>query len=144
MSRLEGEMTVGVLCVREVVLADPEETVGQAARRMRDRRVGSLVVVDEDRRPLGLLTDRDLVVRAVATTADPGGLLVRDVMSAPADTVWEDTTLEEALAHMRLTKHRRMVVVDADGGLVGILALDDVLGLFAHNLRFVGELVSPG
>ncbi len=144
MSRLEGEMTVGALCVREVSLADAEETVGQAARRMRDRRLGSLVVVDGDRRPLGIVTDRDLVVRGIAVTNDPGGLLVRDVMSAPADTVWEDTTLEDALAHMRLTKHRRMIVVDEDGGLVGLLALDDVLGLFASNLRFVGELVAPG
>jgi CBS domain-containing protein len=125
-----------------VHLVGPEETLSEAARRMRDQRVGTLVVAREDRRPVGLVTDRDLVVRGVSFHADAARVRVEQVMSAPADAVPEDTSLRDALARMRRNLHRRLVVVDADGGLAGILSLDDILERFGEDLALVGELLA--
>jgi len=133
-------MSAGRLCIREVHLADPDETVDVAAARMRDRRVGTLVVLDADRRPLGIVTDRDLVVRALADGLT--GVRVRDVMTTPADAVEEDTPIEDALVRMRASAHRRLLVVDRDGRLQGILSVDDVLELLGDELARVGRLVS--
>ena len=93
-------MSVGRICVRHVDVAAPNESTLIAAQRMQNRHVGTLVVVDQERRPQGILTDRDLVVQVLAQSRDPDRTHVGDVMSRLPTLVYEDTPIEEALAVM--------------------------------------------
>lgn len=133
-------MTVGDICTRSVVTAHPDETVVEAAKRMRDRHVGDLLVTDTQARPTGILTDRDIVVSAVAQSPDKlESLLVGDVMSRDVLTVRTGETLDQALKMMRGKGVRRLPVVSADGRLEGLVAFDDILELMSDEL---GELVA--
>jgi CBS domain-containing protein len=121
------------------VTAHPDETVAEAAKRMRDRHVGDLLVADTQERPMGILTDRDIVVSAVAQSPDKlESLLVSDVMSRDLVTARADETLDDALNAMRTRGVRRLPVVSADGRLEGIVAFDDILEAMSEEL---GELV---
>jgi CBS domain-containing protein len=132
-------MTVGDVCTRSVVTAHPDETVAEAAKRMRDRHVGDLLVTDTQTRPIGILTDRDIVVSAVAQSPDRlESLLVGDVMSHDLATARTDETLDDALKLMRTRGVRRLPVVSADGRLEGLVAFDDILEVMSEEL---GELV---
>jgi CBS domain-containing protein len=134
-------MSVGAICIRSVQIATPDETVRAAAGRMAASGVGTVVVLGEDRRPLGILTDRDVAVRCVAEGRDPAETDVRDVMSAPLTCIHESTPIESALSRMMSAHARRLAVVDDDERLVGILALDDVLELLAEELTTIGKLL---
>ncbi len=94
-------MSVGRICTRYVDLADAEETVQAAARRMLERKVGTLVILNHVRKPAGLLTDRDLVLRVLAQGKDPRQTSVGEVMTREPKTVTEETPIEQALALMR-------------------------------------------
>lgn len=135
-------MSAGRLCIRSVVLAAPDDSAAVAARRMRDEAVGTLVVLDPDHRPLGILTDRDIVVRCVAEGRNPETSVVSDFMTKPAACVHESTPIETALARMAGLAARRLLVIDDSARLVGILALDDVLELLAEEAESIGRLLS--
>lgn len=140
-------MTVGRICVREVDLADSNETVKAAAQRMAARNVGTLVVLDPRRKPLGLLTDRDLALRVVGRGLDPLTTLVSEVMTRELTRIAEDTPIEDALRRMRSLGVRRMPVVDHDGVLVGIVSVDDFVSLLAEEFGDLGGVLarsSPG
>lgn len=141
----EDIMPVGEICNREVVIAERALAVAEAAQRMRQYHVGDLVVVEEregGRVPVGIVTDRDIVVEVVAAGVDPGTLVVGDIMGPGVATVRESEGLFETLRYMRDQGVRRMPVVGADGTLVGILTLDDLLGLLAEELAELARLVS--
>ncbi len=134
-------MSVGRICTRVVDLADPEETVQAAAQRMWERKVGTLVILNPAKEPVGLLTDRDLVVRVLAQGKDPRQTFVAEVMTRDPRTVTEETPIEHALSLMRSGAFRRVPVVRADGTLAGLVSLDDILSLLAEEFREVGALV---
>ena len=120
-------MRVADVCTRNVEVASPREAVADAARRMGELGVGTLVVVDELQRPLGIVTDRDLVLRCVARPRDPRRTELAAVMSGPVVWVREDATLASALEEMGRLHVRRLAVVDARDRLTGLLSLDDAL-----------------
>lgn len=134
-------MSVGRICIREVDLADPDESVQNAAQRMNARKVGALMVLDEESRPIGILTDRDLALRVVGKGLDALETTVADVVSQTPHSVLEHTPIETALAHMRSGPYRRLPVVDSEGKLVGVIALDDILDLLSEELSEIGRLV---
>lgn len=134
-------MSVGRICSREVILAAPDETVADAAARMDREKVGTLVVTDEERRPVGILTDRDVALRCVGRGLDPHATEVADVMTAPVRTVTEGTAIEDALSFMASGAHRRLVVTDGGERLVGIVALDDVLDLLVEEATTIGRIL---
>lgn len=134
-------MTVARICVCEVDTASPHETVQVAAQRMHDRKVGILPVIDSQRRPLGVLTDRDLAVRVVAKGADPYSTTVEQVMTASVRTVHRTAPIEDALSLMRAGACRRLLVVDDNGQLQGLVSLDDMLGLLAAEFADIGRLI---
>lgn len=103
------------------------QSARDAARRMAERAVGTLVVVDEIGRPLGIVTDRDLMVRCLAEAADPKRTRVGQVMSGPVAWIHQDAPVEAALEEMARLRVRRLAVVDGRERLVGLLALDDLL-----------------
>lgn len=135
-------MSVGRICIREVYLADPDEAVDAAARRMHERAVGSLLILDEERRPAGIVTDRDLAMRVLAAGRDPATTRVAEVMTLRPRIVSEDTPIEQALSLMRGLGVRRVPVVDDEGRLAGLVTLDDVLSLVAEELTVVGQVLS--
>ncbi len=137
-------MSVGSICRRNVYLATHDESVLDAARRMRDLNVGTLLVLDPTKRPVGMVTDRDLTVRVLAAGAPPAATAVREIMTLIPETVAADTSIEKALGIMRSGRFRRLPVVDAKGALVGILSLDDVLELLAQEFGEIGRLVRSG
>lgn len=138
-------MAVGEICNREVVIAEKSLSVVHAAQLMRTHHVGDLVVVevrDGRKHPVGIVTDRDIVVEVVAAGVRPESLKVGDIMGLDVATVRESEGLFEALRYMRDKGVRRMPVVDSMGGLVGILTLDDLLSLLAEEMTELAKLVS--
>lgn len=134
-------MTAGRICVRVVQIAEPDESVRMAARRMRDADVGALIVVDDERNPLGVVTDRDVALRCVAEDRDPDDTPVSAVMTAPMLCVSESTPIEEALRRMTGIAARRLGVTDSEGHLAGILALDDVVELLVEEAETIGRML---
>lgn len=134
-------MTIGRICQREVDLASADETVHAAAKRMRDRHVGTLIVINEDKVPVGLVTDRDLAIRTLADERDPATTTVGDIMSQYPRTVSEHTPIEEALGVMRSLGVRRLPVVGSDDRLVGIVSITDFLNLLVEEFRNIGGLL---
>jgi CBS domain-containing protein len=124
-------MTVGDICNRDVVVAPKGEMVVDAAKRMRTSHVGDLVVVEIHNGrhvPVGIVTDRDIVIAAVA--GDPehiNYLVVGEVMTRDLVTAAEQDSIEAALRKMHEHGIRRLPIVDTTGALVGILTLDDIL-----------------
>jgi len=98
-----------------------------AAERMEDRAVGCLVVLDEDGHTAGLVTDRDLVVRALAESRDVDRLRVADVMSAPAVVASPEENVDVLLGRMWRRGIRRLPLVDDDGTPIGLVSLDDLV-----------------
>lgn len=134
-------MSVGRICCREVDLADLGESAWAAAERMHQRTVGTLVIVDEENKPIGIVTDRDLVVRVMARDLEPRETMIREIMTPCPKSVSEDAPLEDALTEMQSCGVRRIPVVDAEHRLVGILSLDDILLLLADEFTQVGRLI---
>lgn len=130
------------LCQRHVVTVRRHEELATAAWMMRERHVGCLVVVEPagaigGEKPIGMLTDRDIVTKVIVLDSDPRSVVVDDVMTRHPLTVWAGTSLEEVLHRMRSADVRRVPVVDDRGRLVGILALDDIFEHVAQCVPFV-------
>lgn len=139
-------MTIGSICKRNVVVAPKGEMVVDAAKRMRMLHVGAVVVVDqrEGRQvPLGILTDRDIVLSLVASDAEHLPFMtVNDAMSDELLTAPEDTPLADALKLMQERGVRRLPVVDRAGTLVGIITADDVIRVLAEELDQIVTLMN--
>ena len=119
--------TVGDLLISDVVTVRPEESLRTAARRMVEAEIGTLIVVDPLARPLGILTDRDVMARCVAAGRNPRRTRVGRVMSAPVVWVRAGVPIEQTIDRMARLHVRRLPVVDARDRLIGIVALDDAL-----------------
>ena len=138
-------MSVGDICNRNVVVIEKESAVREAARLMRQFHVGSLVVCNEReglRVPVGLVTDRDIVIEVLGEDVDADSVMVGDIMSDNPLTAREGDDLWETLQHMRQAGVRRVPVVDERGALQGIVAMDDVIELLADELALLAKLVA--
>ena len=133
-------MNVGDICVRTVVTVQEPDELTKAARLMREQHVGYLVVVgpkvgvESAFVPIGVLTDRDIVVGVVAKDTDPKALRVGDLMTRQPVVVSESASISAALGEMRRIGIRRIPVTDRNGLLVGVLSLDDILGALSADL----------
>jgi len=137
-------MPTSEICNREVVIVQRHNTILEAAQLMRQHHVGDVVVVEERggvRVPVGIVTDRDLVVEIMAPAIDQTVITVGDIMMTELATVKENAGLSETIEYMRAKGVRRVPVVDRGGGLVGILTLDDLLELLAEELLALAKLV---
>jgi CBS domain-containing protein len=125
-------MKVGEHCKRQVVCISGASDVTTAARLMRESHVGFLVVHeqgDELRRPVGVLTDRDIVLQIIAREVEPKSVTVEDVMTRQPLIASEADDLSDLLQAMRMAGIRRVPVTDVRGALTGIIALDDAIDL---------------
>jgi CBS domain-containing protein len=136
-------MNVATLCGRNVITIREFEDLATAARLMREKHIGYLVVVTPEitsggsLKPIGVLTDRDIVITVVAREADPRALRVGDVMTREPVVTNESDSFEQALQRMRSIGVRRLPVVGPLGELVGILSLDDIIEWLAGALQNV-------
>lgn len=141
-------LTTGEICSRSVTIAFRQTRLDGAARLMRQNHVGCLVVVDEadgKRIVAGLLTDRDIVTAVVANDLAPSSLRVEEVMTTDLVTARADDSLIDLMRTMRRKGVRRVPVVGPQGELVGIVTLDDVLGILAQELGLlVGAIEREG
>lgn len=136
--------TAGDLCSRDVVTASRSTALNEAARLLRERHVGCLVIVDETaegRIPVGMLTDRDIVTAVVAKDVSPLVLRVADVMTEEVTTVNEAASIHDALALMRHRRVRRVPVLTSGGMLVGLLSTDDLTRVLAGELQALAEVL---
>lgn len=137
-------MTVGEICNREVIVIQRDETTLQAAKLMRQYHVGAVIVIETQNGrqiPVGIVTDRDLVVEVLAPELDNTVITVGDIMAPEIFTIKENTATHEAIEYMRRKTIRRLPVVDEAGELVGILTLDDALELLSAELQDLAKLV---
>ena len=137
-------MTAGEYCNREVIIVEPTISVTEAAALMRRHHVGDLVVVEkegEEARPIGIITDRDIVIEVVAQKIDPDSLTVKDIMSTDPVRVAETVSLLDTLELMKQRGVRRVLVIADSGGLQGLLSADDAIELIAEQLNDLTQLV---
>jgi CBS domain-containing protein len=138
-------MLLKEICTPDVVCCSPETTVLAAARLMRQRHVGDLVVVDDpegDQSPLGMVTDRDLVVEVLAQERNPAQLTVRDVMRKPVVIAGCNEDAAQAVERMKLHGVRRIPVMGNDRKLAGIISLDDLLVQLAAETKTLVDVVA--
>ncbi|MFB6073865.1 MAG: CBS domain-containing protein [Haloarculaceae archaeon] len=138
-------MPVSAIARRGVMTAETDQSAGNLASVMREEAVGSVVIVSEDR-PVGIVTDRDLVIEVLEPRRDPSSVTAGDIMTETPATVTADQGVFEATATLFEFGVRRLPVVDDDGAMTGIVTLDDVLVLLTDelgNLAGVVEAESP-
>lgn len=138
-------MSAGEYCNRDVIVIDKTESVREAVKLMRKHHVGDVVVVEKQGNtsiPIGILTDRDIVIEIMAEDVNPDSVNVGDVMSYQLVTTLEETRLLDAIKLMRIKGVRRLPVVNVQGELQGILSADDILELIVEQLSDVVSLIS--
>jgi len=136
-------MIVGRVCSRVVATASSHETIRVAAQRMAAMDVGALVVLEaaDGGRPIGVVTDRDIVLRCMAVCLDPDQTEIGGIMTDQVHSVDEDDSVEDALEQMAKAGTRRLVVLGGRGRLAGILSLDDALDVMAEEAGAVRRVL---
>jgi CBS domain-containing protein len=138
-------MPIGELAIREVVVATRETSVLDAAKLMRQYHVGDVVVTDQTGGrcvPVGIVTDRDIVIEVLAQELDAASLSVGDLLTGALTTVDEEEGISQTIELMRARGVRRLPVVDSEGELAGIVSVDDLVELLAKELNDVSKLIS--
>lgn len=137
-------MSVDKICNHNVVTVPVDASVADVAARMREAHVGNVIVTEYRggrQVPVGVVTDRDIVVEIIAPQVDSSAVAAKDVMSGNVVTVNRDNGVEFAVAAMRKAGVRRVAVVDQDGALVGVLSVDDVIEHLANTLGDIAEML---
>ena len=138
-------MNIGSICQRNVVKIERNASIVEAARAMRANHVGDIVIVDQIdgvEKPVGVITDRDIVVELIAKEADLDTVSVGDVMSLTIATAQHDADLFETLRFMGVKGVRRLPVLDTDGRLFGILSMHDAMTALFKELSFVSDIAA--
>ncbi|MDB5959789.1 MAG: histidine kinase [Massilia sp.] len=136
-------MRIGEICTTFTIYCTRDDSVQDAALKMRQHHVGDLIVIDQpddDKVPVGIITDRDIVVSVIALGLDPASLLAGDIMSDDLDTCGVDDDVYETIERMHRRGVRRMPVVDASGRLAGIVSADDLLGFLAEEMSELARI----
>jgi len=138
-------MLLNEICTPDVVYCGADSTALAAARLMRERHVGDVVVVDEpngDQTPIGLVTDRDIVVEVIAKEQDPAKVTVREIMRTPVVVAHATEDVSAAVERMKAHGVRRIPVMGESQRLVGILCLDDLLKQMVADAGALVDIVS--
>ena len=128
-------------CKAPVITISPDQKVLDAVNLMMNKNIGCVVVIEQDR-PIGILTDRDLVVRVMAKRKDAANTLVREAMTPNPILASEAIGIWELIQAMKKQGVRRFPIVAGDGKLVGIITLDDLIELMGEELADVGRAIA--
>jgi len=138
-------MQAAELCNRQVVTASRDMSIPDAARLMRDRHVGSLVVTEGNEGkviPVGILTDRDIVIEIISRDISLSEVTVGDIMTYALLKVTEDENIFDVAQRMRARGVRRVPVISRLGELIGIIAADDILELLSQELSLLARITT--
>ena len=135
---MKGIVSVRDAMTEKVLTATPNTTVAQAAKHMAERGVGSIIIV-KSKKPVGILTERDLLMKVVSLNLMPSKVRVGKIMSAPIETIGPDADITEAARIMARKKIRRLPVVER-GALIGILTASDITAI---SPDLIGVVTSP-
>ena len=136
-------MRIGEICIRDVVHVERSTSIVESARLMRTHHVGNVVVIDSDARglvPVGIVTDRDIVVQVVAVGLDPARLSVGDLMAGDLVTASEEQGIFETIEQMQHSGIRRLPVTDKSRHLMGIVSVDDLLAMLSIQLSSLSKV----
>lgn len=134
-------MLVEAIMHREVVVVERDHTALRVARLMKEKRAGVAIVVDDHKRPIGVITDRDLVTRVIAEGSDAEKVCADQIMSTPVHAVDGDALVFDVLRAMAKHKVHRMPVIDSDAKVVGVVHVADALMLLTTELANISEVV---
>jgi len=123
-----------------VVSVKPDATVPFVAGLMKDKNIGC-VVVTEDHKPVGIITDRDIALRAASLCGEPDPGLIESIMSRDIRTIRKDAGIFDAIQQMKAAGVRRMPIVDGGGRLVGLLTVDDLIRLLAREMADIARII---
>jgi CBS domain-containing protein len=126
-------MSLERICSKAVVTISPDATVLEATKLMQSKHIGCLVVIDESR-PIGILTDRDIVLKLVASEKKPAETAVKEIMTVNPTMVNVNYDLLDAVRLMRNRGVRRLPIVDEHRHLLGIITMDDLLTAFSAEV----------
>ncbi len=133
-------MAIKECCQENVVTAAPTAAILDIIELMKNRNIGS-VVITENKKPVGIITDRDILLRVIAEGKDPGTIKVKEVMTKKPMVLSEEVGLFDALKQMEGKKFRRFPVVDAKGHLKGILTVDDLISHLISELSIITSII---
>lgn len=137
-------MSISKLCSSNVVTVDKGASLKEAIKRMRAAHVGSLVVTETqqgNKVPVSMLTDRDIVIKVLAEDIALQDMSVEDLMSGELLAIQADTGVYETITQMRVKGVRRAPIIDKQGHLIGLVAIDDLLKLLADELHEIASLI---
>ena len=138
-------MLIADVCTRDVVIVEPHEPILTAVKLMRDQHVGDVVLIDKQengkRVPVGILTDRDILLEVIAKGVDMNTITVGDVVTYELLTAGENDEVSDVIKQMRSQGVRRVPVVDGSGALVGILSFDDLVDLLTEQMSDLVGLI---
>ena len=138
-------MNIGEICTREVVCTTAATSVAAAAKLMRQYRISDVIVTRNEagkRVPLGIVTERDIVLSIVAAERVPESITVGDIMSRKLATAAEDEDVFDTIQRMREMGIRRMPIVDGEGALCGIVSLDGIIEVLAEEMNELVRLIA--
>ena len=124
---------------KEVIVLPIGKSVPEAAKLMDDHSIGSVIVVDENNKAKGIITERDIITKIVSKGKDPSNVKADSIMSTPLRVVTPDTTLEEASTSMRENRIKRLPVVNEQKELIGILSEGDIMRVFPAIVDLIEE-----
>ncbi len=133
-------MTVYACAQTNVVSVKPDATVQFVAELMKEKNIGC-VVVTQNHKPVGIVTDRDIALRGVSLCGDPEEALIESVMSTDILTIRKDAGIFDAIQEMKSAGVRRMPIVDSAGRLVGLLTVDDLIRLLAREMADIARII---
>lgn len=136
-------MALSDFCKGPVITASPEQNVLHAATLMRDKKIGS-VVITKDERPIGILTDRDIVMRLMTDSKEAFNTKIQEVMTKNPYVVPEGIGIWELIKMMKKYAVRRFPVVSGEGKIVGMITMDDLIELMGEELSDLGHTISEG
>lgn len=140
-------MNIADICTREIVMADTRASLKEAATLMREQHVGTLLVVDNadsGAQAVGIVTDRDFVIEAMARGLDTEQTTVGRLAEGKLAVVPASASVDDAIAAMKERGVRRLLVANQDGQLFGIVSLDDLLDALAHEMSELAHAVRGG
>jgi len=133
-------MTVYACCQTNVVSVKPDATIRFVAGLMREKNIGCVVVTD-DHRPVGIVTDRDIALRSASLCDEPDLALIESIMTRDLRTIRKDTGIFDAIQEMKTSGVRRMPIIDSGGRLVGLLTVDDLIRLLAREMADIARII---
>jgi CBS domain-containing protein len=135
---LEPEIEVKDIMISPVITVKQDDSLKKVAELMSEHNLGSVVVIDEEGKPVGIITERDAVKRVMAKDLIPSKVKAKEVMSSPLILVKPDTKISEAAEKMRRHEIRRLIVMDR-GKMIGIVSSKDIVAIMPELIEIISE-----